>query len=202
MSHSISLIILASPMNTLKPETQPQRFPAFSGFIFPMAIAALTLSVFWPGLFADWGRDDYMQLAIIPYGRLALAVFHYGSFLYFPTAGFSPVWVFASFWLGQSLFGSHYTGHAVLTLGLFLATLASFWSLLRVLGIERMTAALVTALSACHPVAIGTALWWSARFDLLATLFALLAMRLAVSSGSKTGLPAWLALRYCCWLRC
>lgn len=58
------------------------------------------------------------------------------------------------------------TGHAILTLGLYLATLATLFSLLRALYIRVLPVAMATALVACHPVAVGTALWWSARFDL------------------------------------
>ncbi len=157
-----------------------------SQFVLALAVLALASLVFWPGLFGDWGRDDYMQLAMARMAGSPLPFFLTDHFV-FPGAVFRPMG-FASFWLGQVLFDSNYTGHAVMTLGLFLASLATLFSLLRALGIHPIPATLATALFACHPLAIGTALWWSARFDLLASLFALLALRLAAGHASQVGL--------------
>src|SRR6185503_1253742 len=56
--------------------------------------------------------------------------------------------------------------------------------------------ALWTAVFAVHPVAIGTALWLSDRFDLIATLFSLLALCAAldyVRQPRRTSLAALLA---------
>jgi hypothetical protein len=154
----------------------------------PLTIAALTVLVYWPGLFADWGRDDYMQLAM---ARMVGSPWPFFITDHFPLpqSVFRPLG-FASFWLGQAISGTHYTGHAIQS-ALLLALIAlTLFSLLRALDVGRPAAFLATLLFTLHPVTQGTALWWSARFDLLATLFALLAIRLALASCQRTSIWA------------
>src|SRR5699024_9755441 len=53
------------------------------------------------------------------------------------------------------------------------------YRVIRAAGLESIAAALCTLVFALHPAVLGTALWWSARFDLLAALFAFVALRAA-----------------------
>lgn len=147
-----------------------------------LAVLAITLAIafaYWPGLAGDWGRDDYFQLA---FARLLESPWPLFVRDHFPVPGsvFRPLGV-ASMWLGAALFGSDYTAHAACDLALHVAVaLALFGCLVRA-GLAVVPAALASLLFGLHPLAIGTALWWSARFDLLATLFGLLALWAATS---------------------
>jgi hypothetical protein len=141
-----------------------------------VAIVALTALAYWPGIHGDWGRDDFMQLA---FGRLVGSP--WPPFLqdhYVPAPGtvFRPLG-FASFWLSATLFGTDYAWNAIGDLALHAAVALALFGLLRRAAIPPALACAATLLFALHPAAIGTALWWSARFDLLAALFVLLALR-------------------------
>lgn len=161
----------------------------------PLAITALTLLLFWPGMFADWGRDDYLQLAM---ARMVGSPWPFFVTDHFPLpqAVFRPLG-FASFWLGQALSGTYYTGHAIQSALLLVLIALTLFSLLRAMDVGRPAAFLATLLFALHPIAQGTAMWWSARFDLLATLFALLAIRLALASRQQTSIPAVVGCLIC-----
>ena len=100
---------------------------------------------------------------------------------YFPAPGsiFRPLG-FASFWLSQALFGTDYFWNAFGDLVLHVAVSLALYRVIRAGAIERAPAALCTLLFALHPAVLGTALWWSARFDLLAMLFGLVAVRAAL----------------------
>lgn len=133
--------------------------------------------VFWPGFSADWGRDDYMQLAMARLVDSPLAFFITDHFP-LPNSVFRPMG-FASFWLGQAIAGSDFQGHAAIGLALFAAIALLFHALLLRFGIRPLAALVATLMLTLHPVSVGTALWWSARFDILALLFVLLALHQA-----------------------
>jgi hypothetical protein len=95
-----------------------------------------------------------------------------------PNSVFRPMG-FASFWLGQALAGTNFQGHALISFALFASTALLLFALLRRFDVGALAALLATAVFAVHPVAIGTALWWSARFDVLALLFTLIALHQA-----------------------
>ena len=144
-----------------------------------VAVAALVVSLlicaaYWPGLAGDWGRDDYFQLA---FARLLESPWPLFVQDHFPVPGsvFRPLGV-ASMWLGARLFGSDYAAHAASDLVLHVAVALALFAWLVRSGLATVPAALASLLFGVHPLAIGTALWWSARFDLLATLFGLLAL--------------------------
>lgn len=161
-------------MTTLS--TPPFRFlRAFAMLAIALAVAV----VYWPGLQGDWGRDDYFQLAFVRMLDSPWALFVHD---HFPVPGsvFRPLGV-ASMWLGAAMFGTDYAAHAASDLVLHAAACIALFALLQRIGLAVLPATLAALLFALHPVAIGTALWWSARFDLLATLFVLLALDAAVA---------------------
>ena len=140
-----------------------------------LAILAAVAFVYWPGIHGFWGRDDYFQLA---FARLIGSPFPLFVQDHYPVPGsvFRPLG-FVSMWLCERLFGSNYTAHALVDLGLHAGVALALFGVLRRAAIPALPAVLATLLFALHPAVIGTALWWSARFDLLATLFILLALQ-------------------------
>jgi hypothetical protein len=165
--------------------------PAPSPRVVPIAlIVAAIVCVLEPGVHGDWGRDDYFQLA---FARLVGSPWPLFAHDHFPVPGsvFRPLG-FASMWLGVQLFGSDYAAHAWSDVALHAAVALALFALLRRLRIAPWPAALATLAFALHPAATGPALWWSARFDLLATLFVLLALVAAVEYRDH-GDRRWLA---------
>lgn len=152
---------------------------AFRRGLAPVAIALVVALVYWPGLHGFWTRDDYMQLAFARLVGAPWTVFVHDH--YFPAPGsiFRPLG-FASFWLSNALFGTDYFWNAFGDLVLHVAVSVALYRVIRAGEIERVPAALCTLLFALHPAVLGTALWWSARFDLLAMLFGLVAIRAAL----------------------
>ncbi len=144
-------------------------------------------SVYWPGLAGYWGRDDFMQLAIVQLVGSPWPFFfqdHYPV----PGAVFRPLG-FASMWLDTALFGTAYRGHALVDLGLHVGVALALFALLRRLRVPVAIGLGAALLFALHPLAIGTAQWWSARFDLLATGFILLVLLGACRWRERPSLP-------------
>src|SRR5690242_13162668 len=153
---------------------------SLSSRVWPIAlIVAAIVFVLAPGVSGDWGRDDYFQLAFV---RLVGSPWPLFAHDHYPVPGsvFRPLG-FASMWLGVQLFGSDYAAHAWSDVALHAAVALALFALLRRLRIAPWPASLATLAFALHPAAAGPALWWSARFDLLATLFVLLALVAAVA---------------------
>jgi hypothetical protein len=161
-------------MSTLVPE-QGLRRDAVVAFFMAMIVAF----VYWPGVNGFWGRDDFGVLAFV---RLLGSPWPLFVHDHFPAAGwvFRPLG-FASMWLSQELFGTDYRANAMFDLALHIGVSLALFCLLRRAGIARAVAFAVTSLFAAHPAAIGTALWWNGRFDLLASLFILIALYAAVA---------------------
>ena len=157
----------------------------------PIVIAIAVALVYWPGLAGFWTRDDYMQLAFARLVGSPWPVFVHDH--YFPAPGsiFRPLG-FASFWLSQALFGTDYFGNAFGDLVLHVAVSLALYRVIRAGAIERVPAVLCTLLFALHPAVLGTALWWSARFDLLAMLFSLVAVRAALDHSERPGIASLL----------
>lgn len=165
--------------------------PSFSSRFWLIAlIVAAIVFVLAPGVHGDWGRDDYFQLAFV---RLVGSPWPLFAHDHFPVPGsvFRPLG-FASMWLGAQWFGTDYALHAWSDIALHAAVALALFALLRRLRIAPWPAALATLAFALHPAAAGPALWWSARFDLLATLFVLLALVSAVAYRDD-GDRRWLA---------
>ncbi len=140
-----------------------------------LVIIAAVAFVYWPGVHGFWGRDDYFQLA---FARMIGSPWPLFVQDHYPVPGsvFRPLG-FASMWLCARLFGSDYAAHALADLALHAGVALALFGVLRRAAVAPLPATLATLLFALHPAVIGTALWWSARFDLLATLFILLAMQ-------------------------
>ena len=145
----------------------------------PLVIALVVALVYWPGLYGFWTRDDYMQLAFARLVGSPWPVFVHDHYFPVPGSIFRPLG-FASFWLSQGLFGTDYFWNAFGDLVLHVGVALALYRVIRAGEIERVPAALCTLLFAVHPAVLGTALWWSARFDLLAMLFGLVAVRAAL----------------------
>jgi hypothetical protein len=150
----------------------------FRRALIPFAIAALIAIAYWPGLYGFWGRDDFMQLAFARLIGSPWPLFVHDHYFPVPGSIFRPLG-FASFWLWQALFGTHYFLHAFADMLLHVAVGLALYRVIRIGGLERVPAALCTLLFALHPTVLGAALWWSARFDLLSALFALISLRAA-----------------------
>ncbi len=160
--------VVAGPSRVLNPRSY------WSDGLCALVIAALVTAVYWPGVHGFWGRDDFAQLA---FSRLIGSPWPLFVHDHFPVPGalFRPLG-FASMWLCQALFGSDYAVHAIADLALHIGVCLTLLALLRHVAVPPMIALLCSLLFALHPAVIGTALWWSARFDLLASLFILLAL--------------------------
>lgn len=156
----------------LKAEQRPLQFAV-------ILIVGLVSVAFWPGLHGDWGRDDFMQLAMARMLGSPWPLFFTDHFVAMPEAVFRPLG-FASFWVGQWLFETSYFGHALFSLALHLGVCLALFALLRSLAVGLLSATLVSLLFGLHPTVIGSALWWSARFDLLATLLVLLGLSMTL----------------------
>jgi hypothetical protein len=149
-----------------------------------LVIALVVAVVYWPGLGGFWTRDDYMQLAFARLVGSPWPVFAHDHYFPVPGSIFRPVG-FASFWVSQALFGIDYFQNALGDLALHVAVSLALYRVIRAGAIERVPAVLCTLLFAVHPAVLGTALWWSARFDLLAMLFGLIAVRAALDYAAR-----------------
>ncbi|MEN1728582.1 MAG: hypothetical protein AAGJ52_09080 [Pseudomonadota bacterium] len=161
--------------------------------ISPLLIIACIGVWFWPGLSADWGRDDFMQLAMARLVDSPIAFFFSDHFV-LPNGAFRPMG-YASYWLGQALYDTSFYHHALMSWMFLLVLALGFWTLLRRFEIAPMPALLATLIFSAHPVAIGTTLWWSARFDILAVLFVLFALDQAQQARLQNSL--WFAISCC-----
>jgi hypothetical protein len=149
-----------------------------------LVVALVVALVYWPGLDGFWTRDDYMQLAFARLVGSPWPVFVHDHYFPVPGSIFRP-FGFASFWLSQALFGADYFWNALGDLALHIAVSLALYRVIRAGAIERVPAVLCTLLFAVHPAVLGTALWWSARFDLLALLFGLVAVRAALDYATR-----------------
>lgn len=140
-----------------------------------LTIVAIVAFVYWPGVHGFWGRDDFMQLAMVRLIGSPWSLFTHDHFVV-PGSVFRPLG-FASMWLGETFFGTQYAAHAVVDLALHAGVCLALFGLLLRARIALAIALPCTLLFGLHPAVLGTALWWSARFDLLATLFVLLAVQ-------------------------
>jgi hypothetical protein len=128
---------------------------------------------FLPALTAYFYTDDFVLLCISRYAGNPLLFFiqdHFpGSFFYRPFG-------MSFWWLSYQLFGLNPTLHNLLNLFLhILNTFIFYLMLLELSGRRNWVNYLVSLLFLCHPISVSTTLWLSDRFDLLATLFILLA---------------------------
>ena len=161
---------------------------AFRRALVPFVLAVLIALVYWPGLHGFWGRDDFMQLAFARLVGSPWPLFFHDHYFPVPGSIFRPLG-FASFWLWQALFGTDYFANAFGDMLLHIAVSFALFRVIRASGLESIAGLVCTLVFALHPGGLGTALWWSARFDLLAALFALDALRAALdyAQAPRTG---------------
>jgi len=145
------------------------------------ALLALTglLAIFCyaPALRAYFVQDDFVLLAIARQLHQPLLLFfhdHFPGSLYFRPLGL------LAWWLSAAAFDNAPRGHYAMNLLLHLGTVAALYTLLQRLRRDAPLNTVWTAAYAVHPLAIGTSLWLSDRFDLIATAFSLLALSAAI----------------------
>ena len=160
--------------------SSPQPSARSPRIFIALAIVAVVAYVLAPGIAGDWGRDDYFQLAFVRLVGSPWPLFVHDHFAPVPGSVFRPLG-FASMWLGFELFGTDYAAHAWSGIALHALAALALHALLRGARIGEPAALLATLVFALHPAATGTALWWSARFDVLAALFTFIALRAAIA---------------------
>ncbi len=154
--------------------SSPKRNVSLGGALALMLAAAI---VYWPVLRAFLIDDDFLLLAFARLLRDPLALFAHEHFSIGPY--FRPLSM-SLWWASAHLFGNAIKPQYVLNLCLHVGVSLALWRLLRAATRLPRANFLLALMFATHPIAIGTASWLSDRFDLLCTLFALLAMRLAL----------------------
>ena len=141
-----------------------------------LLVCLLATWCYAPALHAYFAQDDFTLLAL---ARLlhepALPFWHD----HFPgSLFFRPLGIFV-WWLTVACFDNAPRGHYAVNLLLHLGVVLALYTLLQRLRRDAPLNVVWTAAYAVHPLAIGTALWLSDRFDLIATAFSLLALAAA-----------------------
>jgi hypothetical protein len=140
-------------------------------------ICALAAWCYAPGLRGYFVQDDFAFVALSRLLHQPWLVFysdHFPGSLFF-----RPLGIFL-WWLTVAAFDNATYPQFVVNLALHLAVVFALYVLLQRLRPNAWLNLFWTALYAIHPLTIGTALWLSDRFDLLATLFSLLALNFAL----------------------
>jgi hypothetical protein len=149
-----------------------ENFPA--GKLLPPALIILAVvAVFAPVLRSQFVLDDHFLIAI---SRLLANPFALFVNNHFPGGLFYRPVEMTFWWLSVEVFGGAPKWHYLINLALHAGVSVILWHLLRTWTQARAAALLGALAFAVHPITIGTALWLSDRFDLLAALFGLLAL--------------------------
>lgn len=158
-------------------------------------LVALVLSVVFRAAFSAYFLlDDFGMLSIVRFLDNPLEPFvrnHIPGGLYYRPLGMI-LW-----WLSERLFGANAPDHYLINLFLHAAVAAALWHLVSKLCASRWIGLAAAACFALHPIGVGTTLWLSDRFDLLALLFGLLGLASALDfsrNGAKRALFRTLAL--------
>jgi len=153
------------------------------------SIVVLGVVVAFRAAFAGYFMlDDFGMLAIARFLDSPLDPFlgeHIPGAVYYRPVGML-VW-----WLSERLFGSAPAAHYALNLLLHIGVAGALWRLTTRLCESRWAGFVAAACFACHPIGLGTTLWLSDRFDLLALLFTLLGLGFALDFSRSAG---WRAL--------
>lgn len=136
-------------------------------------IILLACWTFWPGLRSFFYLDDFFLTAI---ARLLDNPFAPFAHNHFPGGYFYRPLTISFWWLSVAVLGHTPMPQYVLNMLLHVAISIAFWRLLCAWTYERVGPLLAALTYALHPIAIGTSLWLSDRFDLLAILFGIFAM--------------------------
>ncbi len=149
------------------------------------ALAGACLAAIWcyaPALHAYFMEDDFLLLALARMLHQPWQAFYHDHFpgsLFFRPLGI-VVW-----WLTATWFDTAPRGQYLVNLALHLGIVLALYTLLQRLRRAAPLNVAWAAAFAVHPVAIGTALWLSDRFDLLATMFSLLGLSAAASYAQR-----------------
>jgi hypothetical protein len=123
-------------------------------------------------------QDDFQLLALARMVHQPWQVFYHD---HFPgSLFFRPLGIFV-WWLTTAAFDTAPRGQYAVNLAMHLGVVLALYTLLQRLRNDAPLNVLWAAAFAVHPLTIGTALWLSDRFDLLATAFSLLALAAAVA---------------------
>jgi hypothetical protein len=163
------------------------------------ALVLMCLAAIWcyaPALHAYFMQDDFLLLALARMVGQPLQVFYHDHF--FGSLFFRPLGMYA-WWLATDWFDIAPRGQYALNLLLHLGVVFALYTLLQRLRRDAPLNVMWTAAFAVHPVAIGTALWLSDRFDLIASAFSLLALSAALAY-VRTPCRASLAMLLACLL--
>lgn len=155
------------------------RLWSVAGLLIALALGAWCYA---PALHAWFAQDDYAFLALVRLLHQPWLVFvhdHFPGSMYF-----RPLGVFL-WWLVAALADDAARPQYALNLALHLGCVAALYTLLQHLRRGAPLNALWAALYAAHPLAVGTALWLADRFDLLTTLFSLLALHAAFAHSQR-----------------
>jgi hypothetical protein len=146
-----------------------------------IALALVCLVAIWcfaPALHAYFMEDDFLLLALARMVHQPWQVFYHD---HFPgSLFFRPLGIFV-WWLATAGFDTAPHGQYAVNLAMHLGVVLALYTLLQRLRRDAPLNVLWAAAFAVHPITIGTALWLSDRFDLLATAFSLLALAAAVA---------------------
>ena len=141
------------------------------------AVCVAAIACYAPALHAYFAQDDFTLLALARLLHQPLLAFHHD---HFPgSLFFRPLGIFV-WWLTTALFDNAPRGHYAVNAALHLGCVLALYALLQRLRRDAPLNVLWAAAYAVHPLAIGTALWLSDRFDLIATAFSLLAVNFAL----------------------
>jgi hypothetical protein len=174
--------------NLRNPSRSPRLWPA------ALLIALMLILVFRAAFSAHFVLDDFGMLAIVRFLENPLEPFvrnHIPGGIYYRPLGMI-LW-----WLSERSFGSQSAAHYLINLSLHAGVVAALWSLVSRFSGNRWVGLIAATCFAFHPIGIGTTLWLSDRFDLLALLFGLLGLRSALDfsrNGKKRSFWVTIAL--------
>lgn len=157
-------------------------------------VCLLAVWCYAPALHAYFAQDDFTLLALARLLREPMQVFchdHFPGSLFFRPLGIF-VW-----WLTVAAFDNAPRAHYAVNLLLHLGVVLALYTLLQRLRRDAPLNVAWTAAYAVHPLAIGTALWLSDRFDLIATGFSLLALTAAVDYAQRPRIGRLAAVLAC-----
>lgn len=153
-------------------------------------VVILVLVAFRAAFSAYFLLDDFGMLAISRFLGNPFDPFIHDQFpggVYYRPLGMM-VW-----WLSERAFGAMPAGHYGLNLLLHGLVAVALGSLINRLCGNRWAGLLLAACFALHPIGIGTTLWLSDRFDLLALLFGLLGLHAALQFSRVRSRPSYWA---------
>ncbi|MBL0165565.1 MAG: hypothetical protein IPP82_18465 [Xanthomonadales bacterium] len=162
-------------------------------FGITIALIAIALAtVFRAAFSAYFLLDDFGMLSIVRFLDNPFEPFarnHIPGGIYYRPVGM------LFWWLSERWFGAEAFAHYLINLLLHAAVAVALGSLVARLCGNRWVGLIAGACFVLHPIGIGTSLWLSDRFDLLALLFGTLGLRAALDfsrSGARRSL--WLML--------